>query len=142
MNTRSKTSPFFAKKKVVKEKSLPCGKFGKRGSTTQLRSKKVKREESSTQNVEAKAKNDPASKEGPSKKVKLQVERTQSFGAQWHGIFVPDTSVKVHTLLLGTHPSITSLSKVQYFGHPMNAFWWIAGDCMGFRRASAISPST
>ena len=24
----------------------------------------------------------------------------------------------------------------------MNAFWWIAGDCLGFRRDSGISPST
>lgn len=24
----------------------------------------------------------------------------------------------------------------------MNAFWWIAGDCLGFRRGTAVSPST
>ena len=70
------------------------------------------------------------------------VERTESFGPQWHGAFCPETSVKVHTLIMGTHPSITSLAKVQYFGHHQNAFWWIAGDCLGFRRAEGISPST
>ncbi|KAL7576461.1 hypothetical protein ACA910_017971 [Epithemia clementina (nom. ined.)] len=44
-----------------------------------------------------------------------------------------------HTLILGTHPSISSLKQAQYYAHPMNAFWWIAGDCLGFRRASGIS---
>ena len=68
--------------------------------------------------------------------------RTQSFAPQWHGTFHPNTSTKIHTLILGTHPSITSLAKVQYFAHPLNAFWWIAGDCLGFRRASGISPSS
>jgi len=80
--------------------------------------------------------------EPPSKKSKKETERTQSFDPQWHGVFDSDTDVKVHTIMLGTHPSITSLAKVQYFGHPMNAFWWIAGDCLGFRRASGISPSS
>ena len=48
----------------------------------------------------------------------------------------------VHTLILGTHPSIASLSQNQYYGHPLNAFWYIAGDALGFRRCSATSPST
>ena len=39
-----------------------------------------------------------------------------------------------HTLILGTHPSKTSLQRHEYFGHDLNAFWWIAGDCLGFRR--------
>jgi len=50
--------------------------------------------------------------------------------------------IDVHTLILGTHPSIRSLSEEQYYGHPMNAFWWIAGDCFGFRRSTGISPSS
>ncbi|CAB9504848.1 Inherit from COG: U mismatch-specific DNA glycosylase (Partial), partial [Seminavis robusta] len=41
-----------------------------------------------------------------------------------------------------THPSVISLEQQQYYGNPMNAFWWIAGDCLGFRRDTAISPST
>jgi N-glycosylase/DNA lyase len=28
------------------------------------------------------------------------------------------------------------------YGHPQNAFWYIAGDCLGFRRSEAISPVT
>jgi len=63
-------------------------------------------------------------------------ERTESFKAQ------SDDNVEIHTLVLGTHPSIESLSRSQYFGHPMNAFWWIAGDCLGFRRDLGISPAS
>lgn len=47
-----------------------------------------------------------------------------------------------HTLILGTHPSVKSLAEDQYYAHPLNAFWWIAGDCLGFRRGSGVSPST
>jgi len=45
-----------------------------------------------------------------------------------------EPAVPVHTLILGTHPSVTSLTQTKYYGHDMNAFWWIAGDCLGFRR--------
>ena len=71
--------------------------------------------------------------------------RSQSFGACWSGNFIQrgpeiknDDGSKaspIHTLILGTHPSIQSLAKHEYFGHPQNAFWWIAGDCLGFCRA-------
>ena len=65
-------------------------------------------------------------------------KRTNSFNAVWsHDITVP-----IHTLVLGTHPSIESLSKQQCFGHTMNAFWWIAGDCLKFRRDDCVSKST
>lgn len=74
--------------------------------------------------------------------TKEDVPRTQSFDVLWHGALHPTTSIKIHTLILGTHPSITSLEKSQYYGHAMNAFWWIAGDCLGFRRDSGISPSS
>jgi len=60
---------------------------------------------------------------------------THSFDAQY------DASIQIHTLVLGTHPSITSLAKSQYFGFPTNAFWWIAGDCLGFRRDSGLGKS-
>jgi len=69
----------------------------------------------------------------------LDEKRTSSFEPLWAGTHEPTTNVKVHTLILGTHPSITSLSKSQYFGHTMNVFWWIVGDCLGFRRSSGIS---
>ena len=56
-------------------------------------------------------------------KVKTQdvnvVERTQSFGPLWHGLYETKDPVKIHTLMLGTHPSIASLGKSQYFGHNM-----------------------
>jgi hypothetical protein len=56
--------------------------------------------------------------------------RTESFHA------LVDPRVPVHTLILGTHPSVKSLEEQEYYGHAMNAFWWIAGDCLGFRRAA------
>jgi G:T/U-mismatch repair DNA glycosylase len=78
--------------------------------------------------------------------------RTESFDAFWAGSLLsppspqpldtPGLIVEPHTLLLGTHPSIASLSESQYYGHIMNAFWWIAGDCLGFRRGSGVSAST
>lgn len=54
---------------------------------------------------------------------------------------VNDELVEPHTLILGTHPSVSSLRQQKYYGHPMNAFWWIAGDCLGFRRDSGVSKS-
>ncbi|KAL7537622.1 hypothetical protein ACHAXR_007965, partial [Thalassiosira sp. AJA248-18] len=48
----------------------------------------------------------------------------------------------VHTLILGTHPSIASLESNEMYGFPTNAFWYIAGDALGFRRSTAVSSST
>ena len=45
-----------------------------------------------------------------------------------------DEAVPPHTLIIGTHPSIISFAREQYFGHPANAFWWIVGDALRFRR--------
>ncbi|KAL7551996.1 hypothetical protein ACHAWF_015210 [Thalassiosira exigua] len=99
----------------------------------------------------------------------VPVERTRSFEPAWWGNVLTADSKKlhphaassdtptptperartdttflppVHTLILGTHPSIASLDKNQMYGHPLNAFWFIAGDALGFRRSAAISPST
>ena len=41
---------------------------------------------------------------------------------------------KPHTLIVGTMPSITSHGISQYYGHRSNAFWWIVGDALNFRR--------
>jgi hypoxanthine-DNA glycosylase len=75
------------------------------------------------------------------KKTSPSTTKTSSFGALWAGNFteLQHENVQVHTLILGTHPSITSLEENRYFGHPMNAFWWIAGDCLGFRRNDGLS---
>ena len=51
-------------------------------------------------------------------KQKRASSRTQSFSA----LVYDKEYVPVHTLILGTHPSIQSLSKKQYYGHPMNAW--------------------
>jgi len=67
-----------------------------------------------------------------------KTKRTKSFNPKWSN----DITIPIHTLVLGTHPSIESLSKQQYFGHPMNAFWWIAGDCLNFRRDDGISKTS
>jgi G:T/U-mismatch repair DNA glycosylase len=73
----------------------------------------------------------------------LPSPRTTSFSACWAGNFeltMNDDPVQPHTLILGTHPSVASLSGNEYYAHPQNAFWWIAGDCLGFRRNTGISP--
>jgi hypothetical protein len=47
------------------------------------------------------------------------ISRTQSFDAVWaDGIRFP-SQVPPHTLILGSHPSIQSLSQSQYYAHPM-----------------------
>lgn len=48
--------------------------------------------------------------------------------------FVEKKDTAVHTLILGTHPGQLSLEKLEYFKNPLNAFWWIVGDNLGFRR--------
>eukprot|EP00978_Attheya_sp_CCMP212_P027544 scaffold92310_cov59-Attheya_sp.AAC.1 len=49
------------------------------------------------------------------------VSRTSSFEPLWTGSLFPDSdkTPRVHTLIVGTHPSIASLAQEQYFGHPM-----------------------
>ena len=71
----------------------------------------------------------------------LFTPKTSSFDVLWAGNFPEHIGipVEIHTLILGTHPSVTSLKENKYFGHPMNAFWWIAGDCLGFRRDEGLT---
>lgn len=49
----------------------------------------------------------------------IAVERTQSFQPLSHLSLNPESDMKIHTLILGTHPSITSLAENKYFGHPL-----------------------
>ena len=108
-----------------------------------------------------KAKSKGSSKKKESK-IKPTIQRTQSFEPAWWGNVLSTAShphvatnlsktkaeykhdqySPIHTLILGTHPSIQSLTQNQYYGHPLNAFWYIAGDSLGFRRSLASSPKT
>jgi N-glycosylase/DNA lyase len=111
-------------------------------------------------------KNDITTVQSPSSKKQKShgtIERTQSFEPAWWGNVLVERSQStlasknsnepgdipakanyppVHTLILGTHPSIASLSKNEFYGHPLNAFWYLVGDSLGFRRNEAVSPTT
>ena len=46
--------------------------------------------------------------------------------------FSPIANIDAETLILGSIPSIKSLEKQQYYGHPQNSFWWIMGEIFTF----------
>jgi len=48
--------------------------------------------------------------------------------------FPPIAKRDARVLVLGTAPSIASLAKQQYYGHPQNAFWPIMGRLFGAGR--------
>ena len=51
--------------------------------------------------------------------------------------FGPIVGTDPRVLVLGTAPSIASLAKQQYYGHPQNAFWPIMGRLFGAGRELA-----
>jgi len=48
--------------------------------------------------------------------------------------FGPIAADDARVLILGTVPSVASLAKQQYYGHPQNAFWPIMGKLFGAGR--------
>jgi TDG/mug DNA glycosylase family protein len=51
--------------------------------------------------------------------------------------FGPIVGADPRVLVLGTAPSIVSLAKQQYYGHPQNAFWPVMGRLFGAGRELA-----
>mmetsp|Transcript_2719 Transcript_2719/g.4116 ORF Transcript_2719/g.4116 Transcript_2719/m.4116 type:complete len:147 (+) Transcript_2719:322-762(+) len=51
-----------------------------------------------------------------------------------------DWPTPIHTLILGTQHKNQGIG--QSYAHEQNTFWWIAGDCLQFRRSKGISDKT
>ena len=87
-----------------------------------------------TQNVKRYRSQDVMQKRRTRKRKHMK-EKEQFMNGTSHS-FEPlfDKATPIHTLILGTHPARKSLKENRYFDNPSNVFWWVAGDCLGFRR--------
>ena len=45
--------------------------------------------------------------------------------------FPPVGNARTHTLILGSFPGVASLVATQYYAHPRNQFWRLAGAAIG-----------
>lgn len=45
--------------------------------------------------------------------------------------FPPSFADDAHVLILGSLPGDASIAHAQYYAHPTNAFWWLAGEVIG-----------
>lgn len=59
--------------------------------------------------------------------------------AELTGGFPPILGSGARVLVLGSLPSVKSLEKNQYYGHPRNAFWPIMGELFGAGRELAYA---
>lgn len=163
-SSRLKTSPYFNGVTSHTARSSPY--FATAGSAGHTASAPDAPLTPNRQAPTKRKKSDVAAAHSPSpkkQKPRGTIERTQSFEPAWWGNVLVERSQStlisknstetedlalkanfppVHTLILGTHPSVVSFSTNQFYGHQLNAFWYLVGDSLGFRRNEAISPTT
>jgi hypoxanthine-DNA glycosylase len=56
--------------------------------------------------------------------------------------FPPISNSKARVLVLGSMPSVASLGAGEYYAHPRNHFWRIAGEIFGFDPATSYARRT